>query len=272
MNIWGGLPRWAQLAILCIGGVLLIALKAPVDELSHTFGEILRDVGIAALVAGLFALTLERWFRQDLNKDVFEAVLGYLPPTSYKNELLRLIRYPFICEDHTLRFKIEDQPKGLVRVTVTSERKLKNITSRRQPIKGYYHIDEWGFAERSRIVECVMEVDGQVYEGETQTLDDMTIKSVTVEKMIPPGGMVRLGCVSTEIKRSNDELNILFGTPTVEPVIQVDLPRGLQYVFSFGPDDPEIEPSMYGGQQRLKGTYFPGQRMRVRWWPKKVAG
>jgi len=126
LNISGKLPPWARLALWAAFGVALIALKhfVPVKHGSwcETILEVIKDVGIAVVVATVLAATIDRWFSAEIHEEVFEAVIGYLPPPAFKEEIRRLLRYEFVAENHVMRFILEDLDADHVRLTTTIER------------------------------------------------------------------------------------------------------------------------------------------------------
>jgi hypothetical protein len=273
IKIGGGLPRWAQLALCGAAGVLLIAGKHFL-EFEHpwakTAQEIVKDVGIALVVAAVIAATIDRWLSADLEQDVFEAVLGYIPPPEFRDEIRSVLRYSFMCRRHVMRVALDRLEGDCVRVTTTIERTLENITSRAAPAVVHLHVDEWGFdIEKTRIIDCygVLEDGTRVTSDSVPGLTDSTIKYAAQAVNVAPKRTIKVHQKFVEIRRVNDDTSAHFGTPTVNPEIHVSVPDGMEYMISFGPSDPKIEREAYGHRQTLVGTYFPGQRMRVRWWP-----
>ena len=272
-RIGGALPRWAWLALCGVAGVLLIASKHFLhfaDPWAQTAQEIIKDIGIALVVAAVIAATIDRWLSADLHQDVFEAVLGYIPPPEFKEEIRSLLRYGFVCRNHVMRVRIERLENDCVRATTTIERSLENITSRAAPVVVHLHADEWGFeVEKTKIVECygVLEDGTRIDAEPVPPLGDSTSKVAAKPVSVAPGRKIRLHQKLSEIRRVNDEISIHFGAPTVNPHIEVSSPDDIDYMVSFGPSDPKVERETYGNRHTLLGVYFPGQRMRVRWWP-----
>jgi hypothetical protein len=61
-----------------------------------------------------------------------------------------------------------------------------------------------------------------------------------------------------------------FGTPALDPEIELRIPEEFDYVKEFGTKGDE-EKSRYKEVHKLSGVYFPGRYMLVQWWPKKPA-
>jgi hypothetical protein len=272
MSIAGPLPRWALLLMAGLAGLSLIVAQALAflfPAWAHVPLDVAKEVGLALLVSAILAFTFERWFLADLHKDVFQAVLGYIPPAEFNDEIRSLLRYSFMCKKHVMRVAIEHMEGDCVRVTTTIERTLENITSRPATVAVHLHMDEWGFEEQTKILECygVLEDDTRIVAPPPTILDDSTIRASTADISVPPKKTLRSYQKCSEIRRVNDEISILFGSPTTNPEIHVSAPEGIKHMVTFGPSDPKVERDTYGARYTLIGTYFPGQRMRARWWP-----
>ncbi|MFZ0852615.1 MAG: hypothetical protein WAO08_25850 [Hyphomicrobiaceae bacterium] len=218
-NIGGKLPPWAKLTGWAILGLALVAIN-PVFGAGHWRDvplEICRDAGIAVLVGTFLAFTIDRWFSAELHEDVFEAVLGYIPPPEFVDEIRSLIRYQFVCQRHVMTFRIEELENNCVRVTTATERTLKNVTSRSAKQNAHLHMDEWGFeCERSKILECYIVLeDGRRFVAKEVPQDDATILAMTDEIAIDPQQTVRVYLKCSEVRRQNDEINFQFGAPTL---------------------------------------------------------
>ena len=191
-----------------------------------------------------------------------------------RDEIRRIASYKFICEKHLLKVEIANMGNDCVRVTGQIERTLRNISSSKAPMKSLIWIDEWGFdQEKSKIIECQMELD----DG-TKTIADInkirqnasispTFFLETEEKSIEAQRSVKVYTKWSEIRRINDEISVTFTSPTRNPEIEVNAPD-FDFMCDFGPLDGKIDKMKYAERQTLIGTYFPGQRMRIRFWPK----
>ena len=69
-----------------------------------------------------------------------------------------------------------------------------------------------------------------------------------------------------EIKSANSEFMINFVNPTVNPVVEIEMPTGFKHSFGFGVPGEEVSKSSIHERYELNGTQFPGQFMQLRWW------
>jgi len=133
-------------------------------------------------------------------------------------------------------------------------------------------MDEWGFAfEKSRLIECYMIASGnERVDAANVPEKGSTLRAKSAGRLVPPNGTVDFMIKVSEIKRSNDEISFQFSTPTMNPQIHVQASASLAFLPTFGPsdEDAKVKASSYGDRYEFAGTYFPGQRMRLRWWPK----
>jgi hypothetical protein len=58
-----------------------------------------------------------------------------------------------------------------------------------------------------------------------------------------------------------------FGNTTVNPTIVVRASKDLCHQCTFGVPGEQIEVSAIEKKYQLKGTQFPGQEIKIRWWP-----
>lgn len=54
---------------------------------------------------------------------------------------------------------------------------------------------------------------------------------------------------------------------TRDPIIEVELPEKYGRNIDFGQAHQETVQEAHTTRHQLIGTYFPQQRMRIRWWP-----
>jgi hypothetical protein len=276
MKIGGPFPRYAKLLAWGALGVGLIAAKPLLSDVTllgaQLLLEVAKDVGIALVVASFLALTIDRWFSADLHQDVFEAVIGYIPPEEFKEEIRSLLRHNFICERHVITFALTDLGSDGVRLTTTVERTLRNITTQSAPLKAYLHIDDWGAdIEKSQIIDCYLLKDGQRFEAQEKPGGESRILFSTDNVQIGPNMTAKSISKCTEIKRRNDEASFIFGAPTKNPEIVVNIPEVFKFTAGFGPQEPLVDRAAYGDRHTLTGMYFPGQRMTLRWWPARTS-
>jgi hypothetical protein len=162
-------------------------------------------------------------------------------------------------------------PNDLVHVDISHERIFKNITDHSEPFEGTFAVDEWGFTTRSKVEACSISInDDDIKEGGEhpdyagkKDAIGMKTGSVTVKS----GGTVKAVTKGSEIHRNNGELHMQFSYPSINPIVRVDIPDGLDHSCTFGIPGEKIIRSHISKQYRLDGTQFPGQHTRLRWWP-----
>jgi hypothetical protein len=261
--------KWKRRAILLASALFGIALIS----LSHfcpweISRDIMKEIGVAFLIAAIIGATIDSILKVELLRDVFFATFKYAFHPALQNEILRIMRYRLICDNHALRVKIEIIDSEAVRVTCEMRRRIRNIGSSSAKIAPSLHIDEWGFPqEKSSIIECKAEPQegNTILARQHETTDD-TIKFQGRETSLAPKKYVIMTTKWTEVRRHNDSIYIHLSHPTIDPEIEVPPVPGFKIVRSFGSASEEIE-EILSSRQVLKGTYLPFHYMVIRWWP-----
>jgi hypothetical protein len=250
-------------------GVLFIALANHFPSWlwqRDIFSEITKEIGIALVIAAALGATVDAALKIELVQDAFFAAFQYAFPPPLQGEILRIMRYRLICIKHFLLVRLEEIDKDTVRVTCEVNRRIKNVGSSPEKIRPRLHIDEWGFAEKSKILDCRMEMpDGTKVVGTAKRTTDPTILFEGKEMSIEPEEHVTLISKWTQVRRANDLVYVHFSHPTVDPEIEIPPVSGFTIVRSFGSASTKIE-EIFSGRQVLSGTYLPYHHMVVRWW------
>jgi hypothetical protein len=221
--------------------------------------------------AGILGLTVDIFLKRELARDVFVAAFRYILPDELKEEVQRIISYKFLCIDSTTIVSISAPSNDIVRVEIKHERTFKNITGHTEPFYGTFAVDEWGFSQKSEILECRLEIgetkiddadDNPDYEGKKDAIGKKT-KSVSVKS----GNTIKSITKGFEIHRPNGELHMQFSYPSRRPKVRVETPSGFSHSCTFGIPDEKVIRSSISQDYTLDGTQFPGQHTRVRWWP-----
>jgi hypothetical protein len=229
---------------------------------------IIRDFGTAVSITALLGLTIDRWLKTQIARDVFQAALGYILPQEFREEVARIASFKFLCERHVAKFQIDDIGGGEVRLTYTIERTSRNISNGMEKTSAYLTMDEWGFREPSQIDECRLEFHGRSYASSVPTKTAATITAESEYVEVPPRHTVLTVAKSSEIRRNNDDWTCAYLSPTRNPEIEVNIPDHLDYTVEFGRAEYPVQRERYGHRHIMQGTYFPTQHMRLRWWPK----
>jgi hypothetical protein len=271
-NERGPSPRWKMRLIIAATFLLGVLLTAVIPKLGlpSWVQEILKEAGVAFMIAATIAATVDWSLKNDLIRNAFFAAFGYAFEPALQSEILRIATYRLICEDHRLRVKIEKIDSEAVRVTCEARRKIKNIGSSAENIGPSLHIDDWGFVqEHSKILECfAIWEKGKRVEAVEQVSSGHTIHFKGKELKLKPGKSVTMVTKWSEIRRHNDSIYVQFSCPTKNPEIDVPPVSGFAFGRSFGSASEEIE-EVLSGSEVVTGTYLPHHYMIVRWRPSR---
>ena len=86
-------------------------------------------------------------------------LVRYVLPDELKEEVHRIISYKFLCIESSTIVSISSLSNDLVRVEIRHEKTFKNITGHTEPFSGTLALDEWGFSQKSEILECRLEIE-----------------------------------------------------------------------------------------------------------------
>ena len=233
------------------------------------FAHLLRNWGREFLLPESVAALVEPFFRKEFARDAFLASFRYVLPKEFKNEVEKILRNVFICERQIWTVKIEKVSDDIVFVTTSFERVIENKTSSTQKKGGLYTVPEFHFANGNvKIVECgIASASEKIEKFELETKEQV-VKASTKDIDVPPGGKATLWGKATQYKRSCDVIYEVFGTPAVDPEIEVIIPDDMCHVKEFGTIG-DVQEERFSSRYKLHGVYFPGQYMLVQWWPKR---
>lgn len=268
MGLGGRIPPWLVLLSCFVAG-LGLSVAPHIWEWRWDYG-ITREIGVALIVAAILGFTIDRWLKAELRTDAFLAAIGHVLAPEFRAEVSRIIGYKLICERHYLLVQIKSIGSGLVKINSSAERHIRNKSAYPQTIKSMAHIDDWDYpgGGQAKVTECELEIGDLVIRAAGSTRDAYSVLSETEEKIIKPDQVAILRTKWEEYKPVNDDLYYHFATPTINPEIEVQLTDDLECIFGFGTAGNVTE-LKYAPRKQLKGTYFPHQAMRVRWWPKR---
>jgi hypothetical protein len=233
--------------------------------------ELARELGPGIFTAGILALVVEPHFKKEFARDAFLAAFSYVLPQEFRDEAERILREEFICEKQLWTVRVDNCDQETVLVTTSFERILRNKTSLTRKKAGLYTIPEFNFHRGpARIIECGIE-------GKEQTLLSTNPKkkghyweATTKEIDVPPNETVKVFGKAVQYRRHSDLVYETFGTPAINPEIEVIIPDDFDYVKEFGTPGSN-EKARYKNVYKLTGVYFPGRYMLVQWWPKSAA-
>jgi hypothetical protein len=305
-NHTGFLERTMPVVVGAVEAVLGIAfLVAPkLLKMPGWSEDLLPDIGIGLLAAGILTMSIEPIARRRLHRDVkemreahFESVLkGFMPESIFEEVRTQIIDQPFLRKD--FRLTIELSPPGnkpaYLRKTQTISYEVENTS--RAP--GTFIVAPWverrnedQFPNGTKIetvkvtspyTSRATEHDGTGSEEEYsgQRLEEMCEKTdvaVTAEISVPlgPGQTARVVAVTTSILESRDVFDLLVTTPTTGLDCTVVHPEKFEvqalplhpsvHAFKVEVHNPTVK------RWRIETGLLPSQGIQTTWRPKTAA-
>jgi hypothetical protein len=272
------------LLIIAVIGAVLIVIGTDFTKASSEYhgidltvvGEIIREAGSAALIAALLGFTVDQWLKAAIAQDAFEGAMGYVLPPPLREPVRWISGTEWICEEHTHHVIIKEINPEIVQITTEIYRKLRNITDRERPIFASLHLDEWGYDQKTVIIDC-----------EIQTLNGTLIKKFKPAKVEKTGSSVRgftepvfigagdgviIQLKGIEYKPHNSDLQFAYtNAPTISPQIILTYDEAKFYATAYSTGHGENAKHPYLNRFTFKGTLLQGQRVVVRWYAKEIA-
>ncbi|MFZ0424633.1 MAG: hypothetical protein WAL80_17295 [Xanthobacteraceae bacterium] len=269
MNANQGLT-WPQIRYWLICGALLIGGGAATIWGDKTW-PFVKELGPGIFTAGILAALVEPFFRHEFARDAFLAAFRYVMPDELKEEVQRIIGYKFLSTDSRMIVKIEPIPTtDLVRVHLSLERTVKNVSRHTEITSVMFALDEWGFdGQQSKIDECSFDIGNGPEHCGDERHDDPVVGKRRDNISIQSGQTYKVVMKGSEIHRDNDALRMFHNHAAINPVVELHAPADFKYGCSFGVPGEKISPSRIDAHYRLDGTQFPGQCTYIRWWREK---
>jgi hypothetical protein len=249
---------------------LLFAFGAVLILVTEGFSHFVAELGITFVIAALLGLTVDSALKTELVRDVFEAAFNYVLPGELKEEVARVINYRFLCKIHSVVVEVTEIDDDLVNVTMSFERHIYNITSDPQVFNPFVDIDEWGIQGHPSDLDYYKVEIGQTIFNAKREQDGpggKLVFRVQDHITVPRNEVVKITGKYHETRHRNDQISLGLGNPTINPTINVKLPKGFAHTCSFGIPGEIIVASGIEARYQLKGTQFPGQDTKIRWWP-----
>lgn len=260
-------PLWAALSLVGFIAVALSVLKTGNKFIDDFLLHFLTAIAIACIIGA----TIDLYLKRKLAEDVFEAAFGYALPNDLKEEMRAIYSNKVICKKHIQHVKLEKVGEDKVRITVSLERELQNVTDNTENFSPKLGINDWFLAGyTSRILEVKYRIDG---------LDSVAVDlRKNIEKR--DGGMfLRLDKTlrlrprqKITVWQSYEEYMVQeaqhvvqFSHATLNPSVQIEAPPEFTVTVSASHRSP-MQASMYGGRYDLPGLLLPHQPIVVRWW------
>jgi hypothetical protein len=263
-------PLWATLVGFLFLGSILILLPALNDW--HWDHGVVREFGIAFLIAAILGGSIHLYLEQDIAKDAFEGAIGYFLPPDVKEAVRSISGIEWFAEEFSWTVELENFDTDLIKVTSKIRKYLKNITHSPLPIRSSAEVDEWKHSEKSYIVECELRTSSQTvkFDPDKVQYNDSTLAAETGEVIIGAGEYVELLATTVQFKKLNDDLHFAMRYATKEAKIIISkCPNGFERWGGFS-TDLHTEKDPHRDEFVVKGFCLPWQRAIVRWWPKET--
>jgi hypothetical protein len=247
--------------IIFIAGLVSLAL----GFIPYKVSEYFHELGFALLIAWALSLTVDSYFKRGLLRDAFEAVFGYVLPDYFREELNRISKEVFIAQETRIEFEICRIPNtDLVETTWTWNRKLKNISNKKQEFKLFLGVDDFGFKDHSaKVHNCELQMDS----GERVVWTPHEPKMVCIN----PEQKFEVYQKCSEVHRSNGVSFFVVFQPSVDPEITIIHPDDIECGHPQFVHPNNTIQTVQLNRYRLKGTFMPYQPVIVRWTPKDLS-
>lgn len=267
---WG---RWrittTMLLILLIGALLLLLCHSFLQKLPAA-KYVLDGIAVAAIIAGILGLTIDRILRKQLAEDAFRAAVGYILPDELKGEMEWIYKSHIICIEHSQECELSPIDDETCMIHVHTIRRLRNVSGAVDSARVGIIVDEWFHKTGSSQIrefgyskgEKTWPAEGESY---IQAKGENALIRVA-EKKIPlaPGEEITIWHKTEEVKRVNDAQNWVFWHPTLNPLVIVKSYAGIHIEVNFG--HRVVAQRLGADTYRLNGTLLPSQVITIRWW------
>lgn len=271
---WRGLT-WPQIRywLICVGLVVVGIAATTWGGPWEVARSLAKELGPGIFTAGILASLVEPFFRNEFARDAFLAAFRYVLPEELKEEVQRIINYKFLCTDSLMIVKIDPiLGTDLVRIHISTERTMKNVTRHAEPFAVMFALDEWGFPDHhSEVNECSFDI-GNGFEKCDEDLDYERSKTGLGKKktniQVKSDQSIKVVASGSEVHRANSELRMFHTNTSLKPVVEIHAPADFECGCTFGVPGEKIQPSKIATIYRLDGSQFPGQCTHIRWWRK----
>ena len=188
---------------------------------------IISEFGAALIVAAVIGGTVDLFFKDEFARDAFVAAFRYVLPDELKEEVLRIISYKFLCTESRVLIEIEPIPKTeLVKISIRTERTVRNITRGSENTPVIFALDNWGFnGHDPKIEECSFDVGNGWEEcSDKKHHDDPVIERWKSNVSIRPGETFKIASRGYDVHRENSALRLFHVFPAKNPIVTVRAP------------------------------------------------
>jgi hypothetical protein len=238
--------------------------------------DLSRSLGHALVIAAILMVTVDRFVKERLLKevswDVTKYLVGYNLPGEIQDRIRQLMASKLIRRDCEFRFRVvpetQSGPGRMIRLEVEFSFELENITNADIPYEQQVAFEKW---ENSTITEIRCDSDDEkavyclkrsslgqesanepgVFEAHGQRIK---VQAHNVERKI----RYRVGGRFSKVLPENSSDVIDFASPTINVTIMAQWPEGIEF---FSPPTDRASP----GRWEYRQLFLPGEHIRVRW-------
>jgi len=257
----------ASIALVASGAFLVwLSFRYPFEPFNK---ESLLALGHALVIAGLLALTVDRFVKQRLVKEVARDtarfVVGYELPEELRQRIQDLLRTALVRTNYLATYRLRTTEQG-IELEVETSWNIENYSSVPQP-----YTQEVILERHERATSLSIQgksSDGNYnYDLKGVTLrlaeDENTIRVKGDQMMIQPrsSGVVYDVLTRFVICPKDNATPNVFGAPTFGATILTEVPPGYSITLrSMVEDGKQI-----GGKWRFNKLFMPGEHIWIRW-------
>jgi len=255
-----------------VSGVVLLLAPEALNSW-HIEAEIAsslaKESGVALMVAGLLAASVDGKLKRALTEDVFKVTLGYPLPQQLRSQLEWLYSQRFICTICNIRVWLEEAGDH-VNIRVRIFRRVENHSAEVQPFRPFITVQH--ILGRTKIDSLKITLPDRTYSIGDKHDDhrEFDIERRGREILISPGEYVDLEYEWSGIRRIPDSYDEVFVIATKDVRVDVTHPPGLMTLVDIPTEKPISSHPLGPNREewRLQGTHtiLPYVVIALRWW------
>ena len=121
---------------------------------SELQAKIAESLGLALAMAAFLALSVDIFLKRRLASDAVKEALGYALDSDIRDSIRWLYGLSFLCEKSDINVRVVIHDNDMVRLTITTQRKFKNITDRVQKIRPRMEVKESLLTDYPTSMQC----------------------------------------------------------------------------------------------------------------------
>jgi hypothetical protein len=265
---------------LVVGGVSLVFLSTKIPQTGDyrkTASRVLDELGVGLLTTAVLSAVFAWYFTIELARDVFKAALGVDLVPELKMAVSWILDTATVAVSTRVEVRImrATEHPGMVDVTVSIERMMKNLGTKSQKVTSALGVDDYGMGVS--ILDCRLRTeDGEEFLGGDQTKRQKKIERSTPAHILQPGSKAEIQYQFCQRKPENSDLWWFFFEQTRSLTVIVCIEKGLCHTVNLlTHNERDREPkssSEYSYVYECSTALLPGQGIKLRWWPNANGG